>query len=122
MAFVTLQLACEFLDRDMVIVTIIAMGQNTWVVFPSYLVSSEWMVTCGIMFFSIASWNKGGGGKSIARNRNGDTEAFESKQISDYVEFAGKLDIPRSMSNIDLSFGLESDGTRTCCVSSLNSP
>ena len=54
---------------------------NTCVVFPSNLARSEWMVTCGIMFFSTASWNKGGGGKSIARNRNGETEALESKQI-----------------------------------------
>ena len=31
------------------------------------------MLTWGIMFFSTASWNNGGGGRSTARNRNGDT-------------------------------------------------
>lgn len=31
------------------------------------------MLTCGMMFFSTASWNNGGGGKSTAKNRNGDT-------------------------------------------------
>jgi hypothetical protein len=31
------------------------------------------MLTCGTMFFSIESWNSGGGGRSTARNRKGDT-------------------------------------------------
>lgn len=63
-------------------------SSNTWVVFPSNLASSEWMVTWGIMFFSTASWNKGGGGKSIARNRNGETEVLESKQVSQTIRMS----------------------------------
>lgn len=44
------------------------------------------------MFFSTASWNKGGGGKSTARNRNGDTDVFVSDQakfntLTEYVNF-----------------------------------
>lgn len=30
------------------------------------------MLTCGIMFFSTASWNRGGGGRSTARNIKGE--------------------------------------------------
>lgn len=36
------------------------------------------MLTCGMIFFSTASWNNGGGGRSTARNRNGDAEALIS--------------------------------------------
>lgn len=31
------------------------------------------------MFFSTASWNRGGGGKSTARNRNGDVAVLISE-------------------------------------------
>lgn len=40
-------------------------------VVPSYFARTEARVTCGMMFFSTASWNSGGGGRSTARNRNG---------------------------------------------------
>jgi len=80
------------------------------------------MVTCGIMFFSTASWNKGGGGKSIARNRNGDTEVLESKQILLAFQNELRKGVPRSMSNLGFSFCLESDRTITCCVSNVSSP
>jgi hypothetical protein len=40
----------------------------------------EWILTCGMMFFSIASWNRGGGGRSIARKRNGETVDFISSK------------------------------------------
>lgn len=45
---------------------------------PSYLASTEYTLTCGIMFFSNASWNNGGGGRSTARKRNGDTVDLSS--------------------------------------------
>ncbi len=37
------------------------------------------MVTCGMIFFSTESWNKGGGGKSMAKKRKGDTDVLDSK-------------------------------------------
>lgn len=46
---------------------------RTWVVMPSNLDSTDAMFTCGIIFFSIESWKRGGGGRSTARKRNGDT-------------------------------------------------
>jgi hypothetical protein len=39
---------------------------------PSYFERTEAMCTCGMMFFSIESWNSGGGGRSTARKRKGD--------------------------------------------------
>ena len=44
----------------------------TLVVTPSYFERTEAMCTCGMMFFSIESWNSGGGGRSTARKRKGD--------------------------------------------------
>lgn len=44
---------------------------NSCVVFPSYLANNDASETCGIMFFSTASWNSGGGGRSIANKRKG---------------------------------------------------
>lgn len=46
---------------------------RTCVVIPLYLARTSWMFTCGMMFFSIVSWNKGGGGRSMARKRKGET-------------------------------------------------
>jgi hypothetical protein len=40
------------------------------------------METCGIIFFSIASWNRGGGGRSTARKRKGDTVVLIAKEQS----------------------------------------
>ena len=40
---------------------------------PSYFRSKSAMGTCGMMFFSMASWNRGGGGRSNASMRNGVT-------------------------------------------------
>jgi hypothetical protein len=42
-----------------------------------------------MIFFSIASWNSGGGGRSTARNKNGELELLISKangQINDNEE------------------------------------
>lgn len=50
----------------------------TCAVLPSYLARTECMLTWGIIFFSTASWNRGGGGRSTARKRKGDTEVFNS--------------------------------------------
>jgi hypothetical protein len=47
---------------------------------PSYFDSTDNILTCGTMFFSIASWNNGGGGKSTARKRNGDTVDLMSER------------------------------------------
>ena len=52
----------------------------TWVVFPSYFVRTEAKLTWGIIFFSTESWNRGGGGKSTERKRNGDIVVLMSKR------------------------------------------
>lgn len=43
------------------------------------------MLTCGMIFFSIASWNNGGGGRSTARNRKGDVDVLISNEGSTLV-------------------------------------
>lgn len=50
------------------------------------------------MFFSMTSWNRGGGGRSTARKRKGDTVVLMS----------------RSISNWGLAFSDLSPRTRTC--------
>jgi hypothetical protein len=47
-------------------------SQLTWVVFPSNLAKILANETCGMIFFSLASWNKGVAGRSSARKRKGD--------------------------------------------------
>mmetsp|Transcript_8909 Transcript_8909/g.37704 ORF Transcript_8909/g.37704 Transcript_8909/m.37704 type:complete len:312 (-) Transcript_8909:158-1093(-) len=55
---------------------------------PSYFRSKSAMGTCGMMFFSMASWNRGGGGRSNASMRNGvtvrltETLTFETSAAS----------------------------------------
>jgi len=49
------------------------MTKHTCVVTPSYFESTEAMFTWGMIFFSTESWKSGGGGKSTAKKRNGDT-------------------------------------------------
>lgn len=40
------------------------------------------MLTCGMIFFSTASWNNGGGGRSTARNMKGeDVDLISVKPI-----------------------------------------
>lgn len=82
------------------------------------------MLTCGMMFFSTESWNKGGGGKSTARNKNGDTAVLESVIILTQIGITESLFdySPRSISNLGFSFCPESGRTRTCWVSTLTSP
>ena len=53
-------------------------AERTCDVFPSYFAKTEWMLTWGMMFLSTASWNKGGGGRSSARNKYGDVEVLSS--------------------------------------------
>jgi len=50
----------------------------TCAVTPSYFERTEEMFTCGTMFFSTESWNSGGGGRSTARKRKGDTVGLMS--------------------------------------------
>ena len=82
------------------------------------------MLTCGMMFFSTASWNKGGGGKSTAKKRKGDTVDLIS--IVCIVNSAECIihshDTPRSMSKRGFSLPPVSGRTRTCCVSIRTSP
>jgi hypothetical protein len=40
------------------------------------------MLTCGMIFFSTESWKSGGGGRSTARTRNGDTVDVISGEVS----------------------------------------
>jgi len=51
------------------------------------------MVTCGMMFFSTESWNKGGGGKSIAKKRKGDTNVLDSKDGIRLLMVVGVFDL-----------------------------
>jgi hypothetical protein len=50
------------------------------------------MLTCGMMFFSTESWNNGGGGKSTARNKNGEVTDL----ISGLVFQKGEEKVSRS--------------------------
>lgn len=55
--------------------------EKTCVVFPSYFARTEAKLTWGIMFFSTESWNRGGGGRSSDRNRNGEVDVFVSAEF-----------------------------------------
>ena len=50
----------------------------TWVVWPSNLLSTDAMLTWGMMFFSTESWKSGGGGRSRARKRKGEVVVLMS--------------------------------------------
>jgi len=83
LTFISLQLACGLLKANESKRQEVK-SKYTCVVPPSYLASKEWIATWGMIFFSIASWNKGGGGKSMAKKRNGETEVLDSRL---YVSF-----------------------------------
>ena len=55
-----------------------------------------------MMFFSTESWNSGGGGKSTARNRNGDTADF----ISEIARELCQLSVTGRFTSIDVEAGL----------------
>ena len=126
MTFISLQLTCGLL-KAIESKRPEAKAEYTCVIPPSYLASKEWIVTWGMIFFSIASWNKGGGGKSMARKRNGETEVLDSKQNKIICQLLANkiiylIVVPRSMSNLGFSFCRESDRIMTCWVSNRSSP
>lgn len=54
------------------------------------------------MFFSTESWNSGGGGRSTARYKNGDTAVFISGHNFGVVKEKCINSVPRSMANCGL--------------------
>lgn len=63
---------------------------DSCVVKPLYLARTVEMGTWGMMFFSTASWKRGGAGRSMARKRKGEwvdlTSAFDHDQRQSFTQ------------------------------------
>lgn len=124
LAFKTPKLSNRFLKAGQHSTRIDLIMLPTWVVRPSYLANTECMLTWGIIFFSTESWNRGGGGRSTARNKKGDTIDLISngELVWGFGWLKAAHTLPRSISKRGFSFSPESGRTRTCWVSTRSSP